>query len=188
VDPLLLEPEVPVSESALGSVMFVGRLAAEKNLEKLLEAARGLPETPFVIAGDGPQAELVKQAEAELPNLDYVGWIDPATLRTMLDERCEILVLPSRVEAFGTVAAEAMARARLPLVSDRCGIVDWPELAAGLEVFDAGRSLTPKLRELTQLPVEVRREKRARARAKCLAFVERTVGDWRDTLFEAASR
>jgi glycosyltransferase involved in cell wall biosynthesis len=187
IDPLFLTPEVPVGERALGSVMFVGRLAAEKNLEKLLDAARDLPDVPFVIAGDGPLVDLVKKAEAELANLDYVGWIEPETLRNLLDERCEILVLPSKVEAFGTVAAEAMARGRLALVSDRCGIIDWPELASGLEIFDADAPLAPKLRELTEMPEEQRCKMRARARARCLAFVERTVSDWRDTLFEVAA-
>jgi len=186
IDPRLLSPAVPVSAEALESVMFVGRLAAEKNLNMLLDAARAMPDTPFVIAGDGPLAAQVKKAHAELPNLDYIGWIDPETLRRVLDERCEILVLPSKVEAFGTVAAEAMARARLALVSDRCGIIDWPELASGLEVVATGEPLTPRLRELTALPVSRREEKRQSARKKCLAFVDRTVSDWKSSLLAVA--
>lgn len=188
IDPLLLKPPVPLAETSFGPVLFVGRLAPEKNITKIIEAARALPDVSFIIAGDGPLARQVQEVANERPNVEYLGWVDREALLKLLDERCEVLVLPSQVEAFGTVAGEAMARERLALVSNRCGIVDWPELAEGLEVFDADASLVPKLRELAALPHQARDAKRIRARQQCDAFVKKTVRDWKETLFDVASK
>ena len=186
VDKRLLGDPVPIQRDAFGPVVFVGRLALEKNVDKVIDAARELPDIPFAVAGDGPLVEVVRQAEADIPNLDYVGWLDRETLLTMLDERCEILVLPSQVESFGTVAAEAMARERLVLVSDRCGIADWPELTPGLEVTPLNEPLAPKLAQLAQMTPETRAAKRRRARECCVRFVQKTVNDWKNTLYDVA--
>ncbi len=184
IDPLLLDDPVPMTNGEFGPVLFVGRLAPEKNLHKIVEAARALPDTPFIIAGEGPLASMIRQADAELPNLEYVGWVNRKALLNLLDERCEVLLLPSQVEAFGTVAAEAMARQRLVVVSNRCGIIDWPELAAGVEIVDVNTPLAPKLTALSQLPYEKREEKRLLARRQCLKFVERTIDDWLKALLD----
>ena len=188
IEPLLLRPPAPITDESFGPVLFVGRLALEKNLDKIFAAARALPDVPFAIAGDGPLAEEVKAADAELPNLDYVGWVDREALLQRLDERCEVLILPSQVESFGTVAAEAMARERLVVVSNRCGIIDWPELNAGLEIADVEAPLAGKLRELAEMPFEQRREKRILARNQCIRFVEKTIEDWESALFDVASQ
>jgi len=55
-------------------VLFAGRLAPEKNLEAVVEAAERLPDLAFVIAGDGPLRGWLEDRAAELGNLTYVGW------------------------------------------------------------------------------------------------------------------
>ena len=62
-----------------------------------------------------------------------------------------MLVLPSKVESFGTVALEAMARQRLVLVSGDCGIVQWPSLTAGLCRIGEGESLTDAISRVVAL-------------------------------------
>lgn len=187
IDPALLGDPVPVEHDQFGPALFVGRLAPEKNIPKILDAAKALPHIPFVIAGDGPLTRQVKKAADELPNLDYVGWVDRPTLLNLLDQRCEALLLPSQVESFGTVAAEAMARQRLVLVSNQCGITDWPELAQGLEIMDVDEPLAPVLEKLANTPPEQRREKRRIARRQCLEFVENTIVNWQQILFDVAT-
>ena len=128
-------------------VLFVGRLAAEKRVEAVLEAAKNHPTLAFVIAGEGPLREQVESAAQALPNLTYAGWLTRDGIRDALDAT-DLLVLPSQVEAFGTVALEAMARGRITLVSAGCGIADWPAFADGLEVMHNDEPLTGAIERL----------------------------------------
>lgn len=150
VSPLFLERTPPRAPGSVRSVLFAGRLAAEKNLEGLLDAARALPQLRFSVAGDGPQRALVEAAAAELPNLDYIGWLDRQGLLRAMDSH-DALILPSHVESFGTIALEAMARQRLVVVSDACGIADWAELASTLLVKAGDEDVTAVLRRAMML-------------------------------------
>lgn len=53
-------------------VLYFGRLAEEKGIDRILEACRLLPDIPFVIAGGGPLEDLCKNCT--LPNIKYVGF------------------------------------------------------------------------------------------------------------------
>ena len=89
VSPLFLRQDPPRAPAAVRSVLFAGRLAAEKNLEGLIESARALPQLQYSIAGDGPQRALVEAAAQELPNLNYIGWLDrEGLLAAMGQPRC----------------------------------------------------------------------------------------------------
>ncbi len=133
---------------ALERVLFAGRLAAEKNLESVIEAARQLPNLHFDIAGDGPDREKVEKAANELENLHYIGWATRTDLLKLIDNH-DILVLPSHVESFGTVALEAMSRQRLAMVSKHCGISDWQDLRAGLLLINEDETLATALERLS---------------------------------------
>lgn len=182
LDPVLLAPPVKIPGEDAGPVLFVGRLAPEKNIRQIIDAATELPKISFIIAGTGPLSEYVQKAADRLSNLEYVGWVDRKSLTSILDYRCRILVLPSKMESFGTVAAEAMARERMVIVSDKCGVVDWPELAPGLEIIKTGSGLVSKIREISALPTQERQRRRKKARECCLSFVNRTITDWEQAL------
>jgi glycosyltransferase involved in cell wall biosynthesis len=53
-------------------VLFVGKLIPLHGLETILAAAARLPEIPFVVAGDGQGAELLRDRPA---NVEHVPWI-----------------------------------------------------------------------------------------------------------------
>ena len=53
-------------------VLYFGRLAEEKGIDRILEACRLLPDIPFVIAGGGPLEDLCNKCT--LPNVKYVGF------------------------------------------------------------------------------------------------------------------
>lgn len=170
------EPLQPRGEH-LERIIFVGRLAAEKCVERVIEAAERLPALTFALAGDGPLRGEVEQAAQRLPNLEYLGWLPRSEIRAAIDAS-DLLMLPSSVEAFGTVAMEAMARGRGALISGGCGIRDWPELARGLWTIADGEHAAEAIERIAGLDGKRRRERVRAGREAVLAMNERTLADW----------
>ncbi len=169
----------PVKPAAgkLSTVIFAGRLAPEKNIAHFTKAAARLNHLRFVVAGDGPMKPLVQRQAGALANLEYAGWCDREQLMKILDES-DLLVLPSKVEGFGTIALEAMARRINVLVSPACGLLDWPLLAGSVFVQGAEESLADAIHRITALGKEARIRS---ARRACLAsrrFSQTSVDHW----------
>lgn len=61
-------------------VLYFGRYSEEKGIETLLQAARQLPEIPFVFAGSGPLKELLQG----IPNVKNVGFQSGEALRNLI--------------------------------------------------------------------------------------------------------
>lgn len=149
----------------LTRVLFAGRLAAEKNLEAVLAAARAHPHLQFSLAGEGPLRKTLEVAVADLPNVRLLGWLSREQLRTEVDGH-HLLLLPSHFESFGTIALEVMARERPVLVSAGCGITQWPSLRAGLYVMAESETAAQALTRIAgQSPAERRRYARRASRA-----------------------
>ncbi|WP_035513697.1 glycosyltransferase [Pseudohaliea rubra] len=142
----LEQPGRPIA-GRLSRVCFAGRLAPEKNVELVIDAARVLPDVEFVIGGEGPLREALEQRAAGLANVRFTGWLDRPALIDLIDS-ASLLLLPSRFETFGSIALEAMARGRPALVSTAAGIHDWPLLRPGLIPFAPGDSLAECLHSL----------------------------------------
>lgn len=121
-----------------------------KNLHRVLEAAERLPRIRFAIAGAGPLAPQVRARAAALANLRYLGWLPREHLMHALDD-ADLLVLPSEVEAFGTVALEALVRGKLALVSPHCGILQWPGLGEHLFQVRPGEHLADAIDRIARL-------------------------------------
>lgn len=172
-----LAAPAPAPPTGLGQVCFAGRLAAEKNVDSVIAAAGRWPDLRFVIAGDGPMRRTVEAAAAEHDNLDYRGWLDRDALCRLLDES-DLLVLPSRIETFGSVALEAMVRARPVLVSANAGIHDWPQVAAGLYALHRGETLAAALGRLRALPADALKATGERAREGALRLHRETIDQW----------
>ncbi|MEM9303489.1 MAG: glycosyltransferase [Pseudomonadota bacterium] len=181
----LAEPDAP--REHLSRVLFLGRLAAEKRIDRLLEAAAKLPDIQFSFAGDGPQRDLVSREAARLTNVVYLGWQERAAIPALLADH-DLLVLPSDVEAFGTVALEALACRRTPLVSERCGIRDWPQLAPMVHQFDptADAPLAASIEAIRRLPFGERVTLADDGRRAALALNDEGVADWLSLLEELA--
>jgi glycosyltransferase involved in cell wall biosynthesis len=92
-------------------ILFAGRLAPEKGVLELAEAADGLN---LVVAGDGPLRE-------QLPGA--LGFVPPAELARLYD-RAALVVCPSRRDGFNVVCAEAMAHGRPVVASAVGGLLD----------------------------------------------------------------
>ena len=176
----LLRPLAP-PVTGLRRVCFAGRLAPEKNVEYIIEAARELADVEFVIAGDGPLRDTLQRDGADCANVRFVGWLQRSALIDLIDS-ASLLLLPSAFETFGSVALEAMARGRPALVSTRAGIHAWPALREGLFAIDDPRRLASTLRELRRLGKDewVARSRAARRVAENLN--DRTLRHWQELL------
>lgn len=178
-------PVMPMARD-LSRLLFVGRLAREKNLESYLEAAARLPHITFGIAGDGPLRELVHEKQRTLPNIEYHGWVGRDGVVRCLDD-VDMLVLPSKVEAFGTVAVEAMARRRLVLTSPHCGVVNWPDLAEALFTIGENEPLHEAIARIAALPFEERQRHADLGRIAALALNNNTIDQWVNLLASVAA-
>lgn len=172
-----LESPITTPSGTLKQVCFAGRLAKEKNLDAFIDAARCHPQLNFVIGGDGPLRRTVQKAAEELDNLNYRGWLSRSALRVLIDES-SLLVLPSHMETFGSIALEALSRGRPALVSENAGIHHWPQLADALIPLSNGDSVARALDELADWPAETWREKASLARQAAETLNRETVEQW----------
>ena len=102
--------------SGVKLAVTVSVLRPGKGIEVLLDAAARVPDTTFLIIGDGS----MRARWQSLVRTDNVRW---AGYRTDVDELlagCDVCVHPSLEDAFPTVLLEAMA-AGLPVVASRVG-------------------------------------------------------------------
>ena len=83
-------------------LMYVGRVAVEKNLEKFLRL--DMPGTKYVV-GDGPQ---LKYLTRKYPNARFVGDMQGEELARYY-AAADVFVFPSRTDTFGLVLLEALA-------------------------------------------------------------------------------
>lgn len=181
----LAPPYAPLS-SKLSSVCYAGRLASEKNLAAVFEAAERLSPIRFTIAGDGPLRDEAAFKAETTPNIEYVGWVSREGVKTVID-RSQMLLLPSHVEAFGTIALEAMARRRLVLVSGSCGILNWPNLASGVYAIEDDESLADAISRVSKKSFSERLEKAETGRQAAASFNHQTLRQWLDLFVAIAS-
>ncbi|NQT97065.1 MAG: glycosyltransferase [Candidatus Marinimicrobia bacterium] len=173
--------EKPVSKigAELESIIFAGRLTAEKNIESILIAAGQMPQLKFSIAGDGPFRAEIQNYSAKHSNLDYLGWLSREQLLSVIDNN-DMLILPSHNETFGTIALEAMARQKLVIVSDKCGIARWPALSQGLIVYGDNESLSDAILRVSNMSQRHREDITYRAREAAQTLNEETIFQWLD--------
>ncbi len=118
-DPQRRDPELRASWGAVATgpvVLYVGRIAPEKNVDLALRAYRAiaarLPDTRFVLVGDGPTRERLQQA---CPEAIFAGARIGADLARHYASG-DLFLFPSLTETFGNVVLEAMASG-LPVIA-----------------------------------------------------------------------
>jgi glycosyltransferase involved in cell wall biosynthesis len=109
-------PEAPL-------LLYVGRLSAEKGIERLKPILQALPEARLALVGDGPHHKSLQNHFAGLP-VHMAGFLYGDELAQAFASS-DIFVMPSRTETLGLVVLEAMSSG-LPVVAARDGGI--PEL------------------------------------------------------------
>ena len=102
-------------------VVYVGRLSKEKGVGRLIEAFSSIDnkEWVLVLAGDGPEAENLRQLVEELKIKEQVRFLGKVSAVDLLLAQSSIFVLPSFLEGFPNALCEAMS-AGLPSVCFDC--------------------------------------------------------------------
>jgi glycosyltransferase involved in cell wall biosynthesis len=102
--------------------LYVGRVAAEKDLDILLECMNNINalhpgRACFIITGDGPYAGYMKKnAPANTHFTGYLKGLELAEIYASSD----VFIFPSSTETFGNVVLEAMASG-LPVIAANAG-------------------------------------------------------------------
>lgn len=116
-----LTPEIPeYKEKNVGTlVSFVGRVSLEKGITEFIEAAKELPEIPFVVAGkiDTPLIHLKNNAPL---NIKWTGFLE-GELLDELYSNSRIIVAPGKwYEGFPNVITRAIKHAK-PVITSNLG-------------------------------------------------------------------
>ncbi len=139
-----------VSEPPDRRVVTVCRLAPEKNLKfalKVIAEVQRRVDVEYVIVGDGPERErLERYARKVAAEVRFLGRVSREDLPWVY-RRASLFFLPSKVETFGLVFAEAMASG-LPVVALSKGAA--PEV-----IGDAGILCSERVEEVAEAVVKV---------------------------------
>jgi glycosyltransferase involved in cell wall biosynthesis len=99
-------------------LLYVGRLGAEKEIERIEPILAAIPGARLAIVGDGPHRERLENYFADTPT-HFVGYLGGEKLAAAY-AAADAFIFPSRTETLGLVLLEAMA-AGCPAIAARSG-------------------------------------------------------------------
>jgi glycosyltransferase involved in cell wall biosynthesis len=175
VKPNFIDPDPGVGRGDGNYALFIGRLSVEKGLDTLLEAWKHVGNAlPLKIVGDGPLASQVSAATEKLPQVEWLGRMEPPELFQLLGA-AKLLIFPSKwYETFGRVVVEAFACGTPVIASNLGAMAELMEHGHTGLLFETGNpeDLAAKVRWLLARPklmAEMRQAARAEFEAKYTA-------------------
>lgn len=99
-------------------LLYVGRLSAEKEIERIKPILEAIPDARLALVGDGPHRAALEKHFAGT-NTHFVGYLIGEELAAAFAS-ADAFIFPSRTETLGLVLLEAMA-AGCPVVAARSG-------------------------------------------------------------------
>ncbi len=139
------QPEKPL-------LLYVGRLSPEKEIERLAELLRAIPQARLALVGDGPQRRILERHFAGLP-VHFAGFLQGDELAAAFASS-DVFVMPSRTETLGLVVLEAMASG-LPVVAARAGgVPETIEEGTSGFLFESEREAVGTVKRLLDSPDE----------------------------------
>ena len=136
-------------------ILSVGRIAAGKGLELLVGMLAGLPDAHLVLVGpdDGHGTSREIRRLAAAAGLEMRVHLLGARSRAEIEKlyaMADVLVLASRHESFGMVAAEASSAGLPVVVTDRCGVAELLRDSALVVPYDQDAIAAAVRRVLTE--------------------------------------
>lgn len=106
------------------SFLMIGRLEHVKGFDLALRALATIAKTPWscTIVGKGDCEHNLSQMAQQLGIANNITVVEPGVDVPSMFAKADIVLVPSRSEGFGVVAAEAMAAGRLVIASDADGL------------------------------------------------------------------
>jgi glycosyltransferase involved in cell wall biosynthesis len=152
-DPL---PEPGARHGRSGSVVFLGRIAAEKGVVTLVEAAAQVPEVSVKILGEGPDGERCRALAQSLgtTNVQFLGTVTGEPKWAMLREALAVVVPSLCYEQLPFTILESMAAGTAIVASRHGGLATLVQHRENGLLFTAGDSLAlaRQLRTLAREP------------------------------------
>jgi glycosyltransferase involved in cell wall biosynthesis len=99
-------------------LLYVGRLGAEKEIDKIKPVLEAIPNARLALVGNGPHREALEEHFAGTATY-FVGYLEGLELASAFAS-ADAFIFPSRTETLGLVLLEAMA-AGCPVVAARSG-------------------------------------------------------------------
>ncbi|NJN88076.1 MAG: glycosyltransferase family 1 protein [Leptolyngbyaceae cyanobacterium SL_7_1] len=99
-------------------LLYVGRLSAEKEIDRIKPVLEAIPQARLVLVGDGPYRAELEKIFADTPTY-FAGYRTGADLAAAFAS-ADAFVFPSRTETLGLVLLEAMA-AGCPVIAANAG-------------------------------------------------------------------
>lgn len=109
------EPESPL-------LLYVGRLSAEKEIERIKPILAAIPDARLALVGDGPH-RLALEKHFAGTNTHFVGYLTGKELGSAF-ACADAFIFPSRTETLGLVLLEAMAAGCPVVAANSGGITD----------------------------------------------------------------
>ncbi|MBW2967613.1 glycosyltransferase family 4 protein [Candidatus Woesearchaeota archaeon] len=123
-------------------VLFLGRITIQKGPDYFMEAANNVlqhvPDTKFIVVGQGDMFERMVNRAAELGILDkfmFTGWLKGADVHRAF-QMADLYVMPSVAEPFGLVALESLKNGTPILVSKQSGVSEVVNHALKVDFWD----------------------------------------------------
>lgn len=181
-DPIAIEQTLARRGLTAGRyVLFLSRLAHAKGVDDLIAgfaASRECDDLRLVIAGDGPEAQLLRDVAAASPAADRITFFDDVDddERSPLMAACAAFALPTKprpefVETFGIALVEKMLSGGGPVITTETGGVGEAVGDTALVVpTDAPDAIAAALDQAMRMPEPERQALAHRARNHAMQF------------------
>lgn len=171
-------------------LLYVGRLSAEKEIDRIKPILQSIPGARLALVGDGPFRQELEKHFADTPT-HFVGYLTGVDLATAFAS-ADAFVFPSRTETLGLVLLEAMA-AGCPVIAARAGgIPDIVTDGVNGYLFDpqdenGAIAATQRLLDQQQERETLRQNARTEAERWGWAAATRQLRDYYSSLLDAQS-
>lgn len=135
-------PTVRRNEEQLKRILFVGRLAKSKHVERIIKAVSLLDKASyeFVIAGDGPEREKLEKYLKDLSvNARFLGRVEHDQISNLYKD-CGTFISLCESETFGLTYAEALlsgCKIVCPITGGQVGfLMNYPDRVSFVDVLN----------------------------------------------------